>query len=89
MGKRATIVKTVVVEAIPSDQPRLCGCGCGKRVSDWTYECFPVAPWDTPGLPPRAKADRCGVHTHCAYRSDDPARCPQCHGSANCTCAEP
>jgi len=39
-------------------------------------------PWDTPGLPPRAEQDRCPTHKGlCAYRDDDPARCPVCHRS--------
>lgn len=45
-------------------------------------------PWDTPGLPARDR--RCPWHSGlCAYRSDDPARCPLCHAttaSGRCTC---
>lgn len=37
--------------------------------------------WDTPGLPPRSRAERCSRHGACAYRDDDPARCPICHRS--------
>lgn len=36
-------------------------------------------PWDPPGLPPRTEAQRCANHSHCAYRDDDPERCPWCH----------
>lgn len=63
-----------------------CGCGCGKAVTNPMQECFPVLPWDPPGLPPRAKDDRCARHSHCAYRDDDETRCTICHGKANCTC---
>ena len=48
---------------------------------NWTQSPFPVAPWDTPGLPPRTMSERCARHKHCAYRDDDPARCPLCHAS--------
>lgn len=45
-------------------------------------------PWDTPGLPPRAK--RCRYHAQCAFRDDDPSRCPVCHRTwtriAECDC---
>lgn len=59
---------------------RLCSDGCGKVVAHYAQECFPVAPWDTPDLPPRALADRCGHHRGlCAYRDDDPVRCAWCH----------
>jgi hypothetical protein len=38
--------------------------------------------WDTPGLPPRDDRDRCPHHYGlCAYRADDPARCPTCHAT--------
>lgn len=41
---------------------------------------FPVYDWDAPGLPPRAKAERCANHRGlCAFRDDDPLRCPRCH----------
>lgn len=35
--------------------------------------------WDPPGLPPRTREERCARHRHCAYRDDDPVRCPLCH----------
>lgn len=35
--------------------------------------------WDTPGLPPRARGERCARHSHCQFRDDDPAYCPYCH----------
>ena len=46
---------------------------------NWTHNPYPVALWDTPGLPPRTMDERCARHKHCAYRDDDPARCPICH----------
>lgn len=48
---------------------------------NWTDFPYPAAPWDTPRLPPRTMAERCARHKHCAYRDDDPARCPLCHAS--------
>jgi hypothetical protein len=48
---------------------------------NWTQYPFPEAPWDSPGLPPRTMDERCSRHKHCAYRDDDPARCPLCHAS--------
>lgn len=37
-------------------------------------------PWDPAGLPLRTEAQRCRYHHgHCAYRDDDPTRCPRCH----------
>jgi hypothetical protein len=48
-------------------------------MTNWTEAEYPIAPWDPPGLPPRVMADRCAHHTHCAYRDDDPDRCPHCH----------
>jgi hypothetical protein len=48
---------------------------------NWTQHEHPVAPWDTAGLPPRAMAERCIRHKHCAYRDDDPARCELCHAT--------
>lgn len=63
-----------------------CPCGCGKSVTNAMMGCFPLLPWDSPGLPPRPKDERCSRHTHCAYRDDDPGRCPNCHGRSNCTC---
>lgn len=39
----------------------------------WDY------PWDPPGLPFRFEAQRCANHSHCAFRDDDPTRCPWCH----------
>ena len=49
-----------------------------------------TAPWDTPGLPDRHPDERCRWHSGlCAYRDDDPARCPLCHAAiatGNCTC---
>lgn len=69
---------------------RDCSDGCGAQVGHWGQECLPVAPWDPPGLPPRTKADRCARHRKlCAYRDDDPTRCPACHGTTNCTCLSP
>lgn len=39
-------------------------------------------PWDPPDLDPVPDQDRCHWHSgNCAYREDDPARCPFCHGS--------
>lgn len=36
--------------------------------------------WDTPGLEPRHDEQRCANHHGmCAYRDDDPERCPLCH----------
>ena len=66
--------------------------GCGRLVSDYTGECYPIAPWDTSGLPPRRLHERCGQHLVqgagyqgrqglCAYRDDDPNRCWRCHVS--------
>jgi len=41
-----------------------------------------VKHWDPPGLPPRAENERCARHKGmCAYRDDDPTRCPVCHRS--------
>lgn len=41
-----------------------------------------VRRWDPPGLAPREKDDRCALHKGgCAYRDDDPDRCPKCHRS--------
>lgn len=40
---------------------------------------FPVKPWDPPGLAPRTESQRCANHSSCAYRDDDPNRCPHCH----------
>jgi hypothetical protein len=48
-------------------------------MTHWTETEYPVAPWDTPGLPPRRLRERCANHTGCAYRDDDPARCEWCH----------
>jgi hypothetical protein len=50
-------------------------------VSNWTQNPFPVAPWDALGLPPRTLEERCARHKHCAYRDDDPNRCPICHAT--------
>jgi protein-arginine kinase activator protein McsA len=37
-------------------------------------------PWDPPGLPFRADDQRCANHqSQCAFRDDDPTRCPWCH----------
>ena len=59
---------------------RDCSDGCGKVVASYVQECFPVAPWDTQGLPQRTLAERCAQHHGlCAYRSDDPKRCRHCH----------
>ena len=61
---------------------RECSDGCGRTVSHYGQECYPVAPWDSPGLPQRSLADRCGRHHGlCAYRDDDPVRCPVCHAA--------
>jgi hypothetical protein len=39
-------------------------------------------PWDPPRLAPVPDAERCPHHRGlCAYRADDPARCPRCHRS--------
>ena len=38
-------------------------------------------PWDTPGLPFRDDKQRCANHDLCAFRDDDPARCPWCHAT--------
>lgn len=35
--------------------------------------------WDPPGLEPRDDKERCANHSQCAYRDDDPTRCPHCH----------
>jgi hypothetical protein len=51
------------------------------RVTNWTTAPFPVAPWDSPGLPPRTITERCARHRHCAYRDDNSARCPLCHAT--------
>jgi hypothetical protein len=48
-------------------------------MTNWTQAEKPIAPWDSPGLPPRRMSERCAHHTHCAYRDDDPNRCPICH----------
>lgn len=69
---------------------RDCSDGCGRVVAHWKLECFPVAPWDTKGLPPKKLEDRCSQHRNlCAYREDDPARCSRCHSSKKCTCNTP
>lgn len=65
---------------------RRCRCGCGEHITNWTQECFPNPPWDAPGLPDRPMGERCAAHKHCAYRDDDPARCPRCHTSRKCDC---
>jgi hypothetical protein len=61
--------------------PHPCPCGeCGRTVSNWDQECYPQPWWDTPGLPPRRLKERCAHHHGlCAYRDDDPYRCPTCH----------
>lgn len=46
---------------------------------NWARTEYPVAPWDSPGLPQRLMNERCARHLHCAYRDDDPARCELCH----------
>lgn len=57
-------------------------------MTNWTDQENPVAPWDTPGLPPRRLDQRCSRHSgHCAYRDDDPNRCPQCHRATTKPCA--
>jgi hypothetical protein len=67
--------------------PYLCWCGCGRLVTNWGQECYPRPWWDTPGLPPRRPHERCANHGHCAYRDDDPYRCPTCHTiPERCTC---
>jgi hypothetical protein len=59
---------------------RPCSDGCGRQVTNYTQECYPVAPWDTKGLPRRCMNERCGQHNGlCAYRDDDPNRCWKCH----------
>lgn len=65
-----------------------CRCGCGRLVTNWTQECHPQPWWDTPGLPPRRTNERCANHHGiCAYRDDDPYRCPRCHTiPERCTC---
>jgi hypothetical protein len=65
---------------------RRCACDCGRQSGNAMQDCFPVLPWDSPGLPPRPKDERCARHPLCAYRDDDPAYCGTCHGGANCTC---
>jgi hypothetical protein len=50
-------------------------------MTNWTMAPFPVAPWDPPDLPPRTMPERCARHRYCAYRDDDPTRCPLCHAS--------
>lgn len=75
---------------------RSCSCGCGKSVSNYVKECFPVAPWDTKELPKRTMEQRCPKHwgkkgsAACAYRDDDPLYCPNCHRreSIGCDCVE-
>jgi len=52
----------------------------------WTQTRYPVAPWDTPGLPPRRLHQRCATHAQCAYRDDDPNRCPRCHRNSPPEC---
>ena len=53
----------------------------------WANDPFPVPPWDTAGLPPRAMNERCSAHQWCAYRDDDPARCGKCHAvPRKCDC---
>src|SRR5262245_16445263 len=38
--------------------------------------------WDPPGLEPVPDDQRCPWHYGlCAYRADDPARCPWCHST--------
>ena len=70
----------------PRGRPRLCGCG-KHQVTYWSQECYPQPWWDTPGLPQRRMEERCANHTHCAYRDDDPYRCPTCHTiPERCTC---
>lgn len=70
--------------------PRPCKCGCGRTVTNWMQDCYPQPKWDTPRLPPRRMHERCANHYGrgpqgidrpplCAYRDDDPARCPICH----------
>jgi hypothetical protein len=66
-----------------------CWCGCGRLVTNWAQECIPRPWWDTPGLPPRRLHERCRYHGHCAYRDDDPYRCPGCHTiPERCTCRD-
>jgi len=85
-----------MTDARPADVPPAiklakvsgCPCGCGKRVTNWTQACYPVPPWDTPGLPPRSMDERCARHDHCAYRDDDPARCPICHTTGHTHCQQ-
>jgi hypothetical protein len=60
---------------------RRCSDRCGKLVTNYSQECYPVAPWDTPGLPPRTMEQRCAQHACCAYRDDDPAYCWSCHAA--------
>lgn len=79
----------------------LCPDGCGRDVPHWTKQCFPVAPWDSPGLEPRPMINRCARHITkqylptgpviskvlCAYRDDDPRYCPTCHATRGvCGC---
>lgn len=66
---------------------RPCSDGCGKEVDHWAQECFPVAPWDDPTLPPKGLHERCRRHPvkagsllgGCAFRDDEPGYCAQCH----------
>ncbi len=77
---------------------RPCSDGCGRTVKNYTEECSPVAPWDSPGLPPRPMGERCTTHagratgekkTLCVYRDDDPARCNNCHSlNEKCICGQ-
>jgi hypothetical protein len=67
--------------------PYSCRCGCGRHVTNWTQECYPQPWWDTPGLPSRRVSERCANHQNCAYRDDEPYRCPGCHTiPERCTC---
>src|SRR5215471_5607895 len=60
----------------------------GRPPCDWSLVGDPGSPararraWDTPGLPACTEQERCGRHRGmCAYRDDDPGRCPECHRS--------
>lgn len=58
-----------------------------KQQSTDTQKPAPPDPpdWDSKGLPPIPVTERCATHARpgrdpaCAYRSDDPERCPRCH----------
>jgi len=68
---------------------RACSDGCGRYVAHYAQECYPVAPWDSPGLPKRILSDRCHHHHGlCSYRDDDPQRCRHFHKDtgSNDTC---